>query len=91
MEKLNFSEKIITPFRSGGLGNVAVAYLMYKLATPARYTVTIGGTNLAIRYVAIYKNPVTVSIYTHENVWPVPSLKIICPCLCSQEMIRFTL
>ncbi|BFZ19778.1 hypothetical protein BsWGS_22816 [Bradybaena similaris] len=50
MEKLNLSEKIISPFRSGGLGNVAVAYLMYKLATPARYTVTIGGTNLAIRY-----------------------------------------
>ncbi|CAG5122568.1 unnamed protein product [Candidula unifasciata] len=50
MEKLNFSEKIISPFRSGGLGDVAVAYLMYKLATPARYTVTIGGTNLAIKY-----------------------------------------
>lgn len=49
LESWNFSEKIIAPFRSGGLGDVALAYLMYKLATPARYTVTIGGTNLAIR------------------------------------------
>ncbi|XP_005092101.1 protein FAM210A [Aplysia californica] len=50
LESWNLSEKIISPFRSGGLGDLALAYLMYKLATPARYTVTIGGTNLAIRY-----------------------------------------
>ncbi|BFZ13367.1 hypothetical protein BsWGS_16406 [Bradybaena similaris] len=50
LENWNVSEKIIAPFRSGGLGDLALAYLLYKLATPARYTVTIGGTNLAIRY-----------------------------------------
>uniref|UniRef100_A0A0B7BD78 DUF1279 domain-containing protein n=2 Tax=Arion vulgaris TaxID=1028688 RepID=A0A0B7BD78_9EUPU len=50
LEKWNISDRIIAPFRSGGLGDLALAYLMYKLATPARYTVTIGGTNLAIRY-----------------------------------------
>ncbi|CAG5120736.1 unnamed protein product [Candidula unifasciata] len=50
LENWNFSEKVIAPFRSGGLGDVALAYLLYKLATPARYTVTIGGTNLAIKY-----------------------------------------
>lgn len=31
-------------------GNYAGAYLMYKIATPARYTVTLGGTKLVIRY-----------------------------------------
>ncbi|XP_067651466.1 uncharacterized protein C18orf19 homolog A-like [Haliotis asinina] len=50
MEQLGLSETLIKPFRAGGLGFVALAYLMYKLATPARYTVTLGGTNMVIRY-----------------------------------------
>lgn len=50
LEKWNFSETFIKPFRAGGLGDIALAYLMYKLATPARYTVTLAGTNFAIRY-----------------------------------------
>ncbi|KAK6185353.1 hypothetical protein SNE40_007606 [Patella caerulea] len=50
LEQLGFSETIMKPFKAGGLGNIALAYLMYKLATPARYTVTLGGTNLVIRY-----------------------------------------
>ena len=50
LEQLGLSETIIRPFKSSSLGFIAVAYLMYKLATPARYTVTLGGTNLAIRY-----------------------------------------
>lgn len=50
LERLGCSEKIIKPFRSSSLGDVALAYLMYKLATPARYTVTLAGTNYAIRY-----------------------------------------
>lgn len=50
MEYLGFSETIINPFRSSNLGNVALAYLMYKLATPARYTVTLAGTNYMVKY-----------------------------------------
>lgn len=50
LEKLGCSEKIINPFRNSSLGDAALAYLMYKLATPARYTVTLAGTNYAIRY-----------------------------------------
>lgn len=50
LEKLGASETITRPFKSSGLGDIAVAYLLYKLATPARYTVTLGGTNIAIRY-----------------------------------------
>ncbi|GFO16298.1 protein fam210a-like protein [Plakobranchus ocellatus] len=50
LESWNMSERVISPFRSGGLGNVALAYLFYKLATPARYTVTIAGTRFAISY-----------------------------------------
>ncbi|CAI9737414.1 Hypothetical predicted protein [Octopus vulgaris] len=50
LERLNVSETIINQFKKSGIGNIAVAYLMYKLATPARYAVTLAGTNLAIRY-----------------------------------------
>ncbi|XP_067886881.1 uncharacterized protein C18orf19 homolog A [Heterodontus francisci] len=31
-------------------GNALTAYALYKLATPARYTVTLGGTSVAIKY-----------------------------------------
>ena len=44
------SEKILSMYRNSSVGDVAVAYLMYKIATPARYTVTLAGTNVAIRY-----------------------------------------
>lgn len=32
-----------------GAGNFAVGYLLYKIATPARYAVTIGGTQLTVK------------------------------------------
>ncbi|CAD5112393.1 DgyrCDS1614 [Dimorphilus gyrociliatus] len=31
------------------LGHAAIAYLMYKLVTPARYAVTIGGTQVTVK------------------------------------------
>lgn len=49
LEQLNFSEKIINPLRDSHLGHIAIAYLLYKIATPARYTVTLGGTTFAIK------------------------------------------
>ena len=47
LHQLNVSEIVIRPFEASGLGHFAAAYLLYKLATPARYTVTIVGTRLA--------------------------------------------
>ncbi|XP_061166615.1 uncharacterized protein C18orf19 homolog A-like [Saccostrea echinata] len=41
-------EKFVQVMKSSG--SYAGAYLMYKIATPARYTVTLGGTNMAIKY-----------------------------------------
>ncbi|XP_022343191.2 uncharacterized protein LOC111136550 [Crassostrea virginica] len=41
-------EKFVQVLKNSG--NYAGAYLMYKIATPARYTVTLGGTNIAIKY-----------------------------------------
>jgi len=42
------SDSIIRPFTLPGVGNAAVAYLIYKIATPLRYTVTILGTRQAV-------------------------------------------
>uniref|UniRef100_A0A2C9L784 DUF1279 domain-containing protein n=1 Tax=Biomphalaria glabrata TaxID=6526 RepID=A0A2C9L784_BIOGL len=50
LEKWNISEKVISPFRSGGLGSLAVTFLLYKMIAPVRYASTLGGTNLAIKY-----------------------------------------
>ena len=50
LEKWGFNDTLINQFKAGGLGDFAMAYLLYKLFTPIRYPVTIGGTNLAIRY-----------------------------------------
>jgi Protein of unknown function (DUF1279) len=44
------SDKLIAPFLQPGVGNAAVTYLLYKIATPIRYTVTIAGTHVTVRY-----------------------------------------
>lgn len=49
MEYLGLPESIISPLRKSGLNYIATASALYKLATPARYTVTLGGTSIAIR------------------------------------------
>lgn len=50
LEYIGVSEKLITPVRDSSLGHIATAYLLYKIATPARYTVTLGGTTVSIKY-----------------------------------------
>lgn len=42
LESVGVSQKLIDPVRDSSLGHIAVAYLLYKIATPARYTVTLG-------------------------------------------------
>ncbi|XP_008544683.1 uncharacterized protein C18orf19 homolog A isoform X2 [Microplitis demolitor] len=50
MEYLMIPEKYINLIENSGAGHWAVVYALYKLATPIRYTVTVGGTTMAIRY-----------------------------------------
>lgn len=49
---MHFNEAIISKLRDSSLGHAAVAYLCYKIATPIRYTVTLGGTTLSIKYLS---------------------------------------
>jgi len=49
MEAIGIGEKILNPLRSSDVGYYALAYAMYKIATPARYTVTVGGTGYTVK------------------------------------------
>ncbi|XP_050488118.1 protein FAM210A isoform X3 [Bombus huntii] len=49
MELMHFSKKYIDKVKDSTVGNWALAYLLYKIFTPLRYTVTIGCTTMAIR------------------------------------------
>jgi Protein of unknown function (DUF1279) len=52
LEYYNFNETITKHLKDSHLGHIAVAYFLYKIATPARYTVTLGGTTFAIRFLS---------------------------------------
>ena len=43
LENLGVSEKIINPLRNSSVGYYALTYALYKVASPARYAVTVGG------------------------------------------------
>ncbi|XP_013133953.1 PREDICTED: uncharacterized protein C18orf19 homolog A isoform X2 [Papilio polytes] len=49
LESLNISEKLLTPLKESSAGYFALAFALYKLVTPLRYAVTVGGTTYAIR------------------------------------------
>ncbi|XP_055352438.1 protein FAM210A-like [Paramacrobiotus metropolitanus] len=50
LEKMGVSETWIGYIRKSGAGHLAAAFAMYKLATPLRYSVTLGATTVAINY-----------------------------------------
>lgn len=49
LEFINLPETFIEPLRNSSLGYIAVASAFYKLATPARYMVTLGVTTVAVK------------------------------------------
>ncbi|XP_018333309.1 uncharacterized protein C18orf19 homolog A [Agrilus planipennis] len=50
LESMHISERIVNPLRDSSLGYIAVSYALYKIATPLRYTVTLGGTTISIKF-----------------------------------------
>lgn len=50
LESVNVNEKIVNSMRNSSMGYVAISYGLYKIATPLRYTVTLGGTTISINY-----------------------------------------
>ncbi|XP_069778587.1 uncharacterized protein C18orf19 homolog A isoform X2 [Narcine bancroftii] len=52
-------------------GNALTAYALYKLATPARYTVTLGGTSLAVKYLRSHgylSTPPPMRVYIQDRM-----------------------
>ncbi|XP_060665116.1 uncharacterized protein C18orf19 homolog A [Drosophila nasuta] len=50
LQYLHLSETIIEKVQGSDMGHYAIAYLCYKVATPIRYAVTLGGTTVSIKY-----------------------------------------
>lgn len=50
LESWNVTERITNSLRDSSMGYLAVSYALYKIATPLRYTVTLGGTTVSINY-----------------------------------------
>ncbi|XP_042346658.1 uncharacterized protein C18orf19 homolog B [Plectropomus leopardus] len=50
LEMIGLPESLVGLLRDSSSGYALTAYAMYKIATPARYTVTLGGTSLSVQY-----------------------------------------
>ncbi|XP_045459137.1 uncharacterized protein C18orf19 homolog A [Melitaea cinxia] len=49
LESIGISDKLLNPLKDSSAGYFALALALYKLITPLRYAVTIGGTTYAIK------------------------------------------
>ncbi|KAG7470080.1 hypothetical protein MATL_G00135750 [Megalops atlanticus] len=50
LEFIGLPESIVGLLKDSQSGYALTAYAMYKIATPARYTVTLGGTSFTVKY-----------------------------------------
>ncbi|XP_028282287.1 uncharacterized protein C18orf19 homolog B [Parambassis ranga] len=50
LEMIGLPESLVGLLKDSSSGYALTAYAMYKIATPARYTVTLGGTSLSVQY-----------------------------------------
>ncbi|XP_077432840.1 protein FAM210A-like [Vanacampus margaritifer] len=50
LEMINVPESLVGLLRDSSSGYALTAYALYKIATPARYAVTLGGTSLSVQY-----------------------------------------
>ncbi|KFQ63300.1 Protein FAM210A, partial [Pelecanus crispus] len=49
LELIGLPDSIINILKNSQSGNALTAYALYKIATPARYTVTLGGTSITVK------------------------------------------
>ncbi|NXU52890.1 F210A protein, partial [Turnix velox] len=50
LELIGLPDSIVSILKNSQSGNALTAYALYKIATPARYTVTLGGTSITVKY-----------------------------------------
>ncbi|KPP60654.1 hypothetical protein Z043_121323 [Scleropages formosus] len=71
LEFIGLPEKIVNILKNSQGGNALTAYAMYKIATPARYTVTLGGTSWTVKYLRKHgylSTPPPVKDYIHDKM-----------------------
>ncbi|XP_072460264.1 protein FAM210A [Notamacropus eugenii] len=50
LEHIGLPDSIVDILKNSQSGNALTAYALFKIATPARYTVTLGGTSITLKY-----------------------------------------
>ncbi|XP_017505033.1 protein FAM210A [Manis javanica] len=50
LELIGLPDSIVNILKNSQSGNALTAYALFKIATPARYTATLGGTSLTVKY-----------------------------------------
>ncbi|NWH61643.1 F210A protein, partial [Geococcyx californianus] len=50
LELIGLPDSVVNILKNSQSGNALTAYALYKIATPARYTVTLGGTSVTVKY-----------------------------------------
>ncbi|CAL8247893.1 unnamed protein product [Lota lota] len=71
LELIGLPESIVGLLRNSSSGYALTAYAMYKIATPARYTVTLGGTSLSVQYLrrhGYFSTPPPVKDYIQDKM-----------------------
>ncbi|XP_056142239.1 uncharacterized protein C18orf19 homolog B [Lampris incognitus] len=71
LELIGLPESIVGLLRDSSSGYALTAYAMYKIATPARYTATLGGTSLSVQYLrrhGYFSTPPPVKEYIQDKM-----------------------
>ncbi|XP_028819861.1 uncharacterized protein C18orf19 homolog A [Denticeps clupeoides] len=71
LEYVGFPDRLVKLLENSQSGYALTAYAMYKIATPARYTVTLGGTSLSVKYLRKHgymSTPPPVKEYLQEKM-----------------------
>ncbi|XP_039593784.1 uncharacterized protein C18orf19 homolog A isoform X1 [Polypterus senegalus] len=71
LEYIGMPENLVHLLRDSQSGYALTAYAMYKIATPARYTVTLGGTSYTVKYLrkhGYFSTPPPVRDYIQDKM-----------------------
>ncbi|KAJ8412642.1 hypothetical protein AAFF_G00115930 [Aldrovandia affinis] len=71
LEFIGLPETVVGLLRDSESGYALTAYAMYKIATPARYTVTLGGTSFMVKYLrkhGYFSTPPPVKDYLQDKM-----------------------
>ncbi|CAH2284698.1 FAM210A isoform X1 [Pelobates cultripes] len=71
LELIGLPDVIVNILKNSQGGNALTAYALYKIATPARYAVTLGGTSISVKYLRKYgylSTPPLVKDYLQDKM-----------------------